>query len=1177
MQNRNLNYMPNLNISAPLKSLFVTVLLIISGLMVMTILPFTGNVEAQTTTEPGWSTIFDYDVGDFPEHFTTGDVNNDGFLDVVVANLFDDTVTVYFNNGRGKLINRTDFITGTSGNGPRCVVVADVREDNNGDLDIMVSNHYGGTLTVLYNDGTGNFTNPINFSALTDPVWIEAADLNGDGYIDIVCNDFYKNKIGIMFNDQNGGFKLTDTYNVGTHPREFCIADIDGDGDIDIISADLLDDTITVLENIGLGIFTEKDKYKSDPGPRSIAAGDIDGDGDIDIVTANRHADTISILKNSDTIPGNFSSRIEYDCGDTPIKVIVKDIDMDGDLDIAVINLHDNNVQVFNNSGKGNFPSTYLFYMHPGPYHIEIEDLDNDADNDIIISSAYKDKLLTVFRDLPPNIVITEPDGVKDEADLSYTIKWIGKDPDEHNVLSVDIFYNIRLTGDKAAGGRGNSGNDGWLELPNTKIEPMPSNPRQTPTEGEGVIYGIPIVFGTDNDGEYEWDCSLVDNGSYQLAATIYDDYGNYHSVASKYNVTITHNVPPKLIILNPPDNKTVAAHTSFTIRWADSDPDDNAIINISYDNDNDTENGNKGRLLSLRYENKDGDNDKFKWKTSSVPEGEYYIVFEITDGHRDTIINYSDGKVKINHDISMNDEPDITILEPNGVEDMVDASYFIAWIDSDEDDDAEITLYYDDDDADFNGVPIIEGIMEDDDGKASDGTEINMHVWNTSALDDGDYYIYGKIEDGIHSPYYNYSSGPLTISHTINNTKPTIKILEPDGIQDDDIDKAFVIKWDDTDPDDNAVIKLYYSPLKEYFSGQFVEGAWDIPEDNEDDYFIWVTSEIPNGDYYIYALITDNRNDIGKSMSKGPITIKHPEGPEPTENEDPFIEIVEPDGLNDIANVSYRITWVDYDPDDDAFISIYYDLNSSGLKGQLIQNLLSENGEMDEFMWNTLYLPEGDYYIYAIINDGKNPEFSDYSRGPITIDHHLVAPTDIIIPPKARISSPRPNAHYKSGEEVIFDGSESEGHGSIAYTWHSDRDGELSTTSSFIQILSPGTHKIKLYILDVNGQSDTTTVIITVTEEGKVDEIIEGVDDWVIYTFLAMIILLIIIIVAIGVLGKKKPKEEDEDKAKSKKDEDKEPKKGAKASKSAPKDKPKPTKNPKLSPKPNLEPKPKK
>jgi hypothetical protein len=1108
--------------------------------------PFTGNTSAISTSVEGWTTSFDYPVGDFPEHFAVGDVDGDGFKDAVVANLFDDTVSVYYNDGKGKFVNRTDFITGSSGNGPRCVVIADVGEDFwTSDPDIIVANYYGGTIAVLRNDGVGNFSKPINYTCLDDPTWIEVTDLNNDGYIDIISNSFFKNQVGILLNDMTGNFTSGNSYSVGTHPREFTIADIEGDSDMDIITVDTLDDKITVLENIGGGNFKLFDRYKTDGGPRSISAGDINGNGDIDLVIACRHSDTVSVLINRGD--GNYSARYDYDTGKTPIKVQVGDVDNDGDNDILCLNLKVNQMRVFNNSGSGNFPNNYNFLLHPGPYHVEIADLDNDADNDLIIVSAYKDVLLTVYHDFPPRIEITEPDGIDDKADLTYTIKWIGTDPDEHNILAVDLFYNMRMTeGEGDIPGRGT---------------------RQGETGGEtNVVFGIPIVYGTENDGEYEWDCSQVPNGSYQLGASIYDNYGNYYTAFSKYNVTIDHNVPPKLIILNPSDGEVIKAHSSFTIRWADSDPDDNAIINISYDDDNDTENGNLGRLVSDIEENKDGDNDKYKWITSTVDEGEYYIVFEISDGHRESIINYSDGKVRVTHDPIDFEASDITIVEPNGEDDTVDSSFFISWIDEDEDDDAEITLYYDDDNADFNGIEIVGGIMEDDDGKASDGTEINVYHWNTSALDDGEYYVYGKIEDGFHTAYYNYSSGPLTILHNINNQKPTITILEPDGIQDDAKD-FYTIKWSDDDPDDNAVIKLYYTPIKEYFTGQFVEGANNIQEDDDkaDDFFLWKVSEIEPGDYYIYALITDNRNPIGKAISSGPITVKNVlNGPE---NIPPFIEITEPNGEKDKANASYIIRWVDYDPDDDALISLYFDTNSSGYNGTLILNLISEDGKNDEFLWHISNLPEGDYYIYAEINDGEVIYESDYSRGPITVDHTTKIDNGPIDQPEAKITSPLTNSDFNIDDEIQFDASGTSGDG-LTYLWTSNRDGTLGETYNFRKKLSEGEHQVTLFILDERGQSDSTTIIIRVNSEPEDDVVlVEGLEDWMVYGLIGIIVVLILIIMLAAFVGKgKKKSEKDEGE-----DEGKDEKKG-KIQKGKPPIKPKPGQKPARPPKPKTE-----
>ena len=330
MQDRGKNALKNLDYYKTLKSLIITISIILSGIVLMVNTPFTGNTSAISTSVEGWTTSFDYPVGDFPEHFAVGDVDGDGFKDAVVANLFDDTVSVYYNDGKGKFVNRTDFITGSSGNGPRCVVIADVGEDlGTSDPDILVANYYGGTIAVLRNNGLGNFSKPVNYTCLNDPTWIEVTDLNNDGYIDIISNSFFKNQVGILLNDMTGNFVSGNSYSVGTHPREFTIADIEGDSDMDIITCDILDNKITVLENIGGGNFKLFDRYKTDGGPRSISAGDMNGNGHIDLVIACRHSDTVSVLINRGD--GNYSARYDYDTGKTPIKVQVGDVDNDGD------------------------------------------------------------------------------------------------------------------------------------------------------------------------------------------------------------------------------------------------------------------------------------------------------------------------------------------------------------------------------------------------------------------------------------------------------------------------------------------------------------------------------------------------------------------------------------------------------------------------------------------------------------------------------------------------------------------------------------------------------------------------------------------------------------------------------------------------------------------------------
>ena len=104
-----------------------------------------------------------------------------------------------------------------------------------------------------------------------------------------------------------------------------------------------------------------------------------------------------------------------------------------------------------------------------------------------------------------------------------------------------------------------------------------------------------------------------------------------------------------------------------------------------------------------------------------------------------------------------------------------------------------------------------------------------------------------------------------------------------------------------------------------------------------------------------------------------------------------PAITIVEPNGLNDIVDESFTIQWEDEDPDSDATISLYYDTDNTGADGILITLGLSEDpdGVDDQFTWDTSTIMEGDYYIYAVIDDGVTPAVTAYSPGPVTVFHN--------------------------------------------------------------------------------------------------------------------------------------------------------------------------------------------
>jgi hypothetical protein len=89
-------------------------------------------------------------------------------------------------------------------------------------------------------------------------------------------------------------------------------------------------------------------------------------------------------------------------------------------------------------------------------------------------------------------------------------------------------------------------------------------------------------------------------------------------------------------------------------------------------------------------------------------------------------------------------------------VERKANKQFEIKWQDSDPDKNGQISLYYDDDNLDANGVLIAKNISEDD--------LTNKHVWNAQNIKSGNYYIYGVLEDDENTPVISYTKHPVKI-----------------------------------------------------------------------------------------------------------------------------------------------------------------------------------------------------------------------------------------------------------------------------------------------------------------------------------------------------------------------------------------------------------------------------
>jgi hypothetical protein len=133
--------------------------------------------------------------------------------------------------------------------------------------------------------------------------------------------------------------------------------------------------------------------------------------------------------------------------------------------------------------------------------------------------------------------------------------------------------------------------------------------------------------------------------------------------LTTTYTITVsgrggTTSAQATVVVVNPPsirvtepDGNDDNAHTSYTIRWTDKDDDSDAVISLYYDINN---SGADGTLIVGGIdENPDGLDDRYEWDTTNIPAGAYYVYALIDDGINDSMIDYSNGVVTIDHTVT--------------------------------------------------------------------------------------------------------------------------------------------------------------------------------------------------------------------------------------------------------------------------------------------------------------------------------------------------------------------------------------------------------------------------------------------------------------------------------------------------------------------------------------------
>ncbi|MGE7416486.1 beta strand repeat-containing protein, partial [Methylobacterium tarhaniae] len=430
-------------------------------------------------------------AGSQPASVTTADVNRDGKADLVVASYGSSNLSVLLGNGDGTFQAQQTFGTGTA-SGPRSVVVADVNRD--GKLDLVSANIDSNAVSVLLGNGDGTFQAQQSYSigAGSQPSSVAVADVDGDGTLDLVVTNLGKSSVSVLSGNGNGTFQTPQTLGTGSKPIFAAVADLNGDGKRDVVTANQGAGNVSVLLGAGgvritavTASVTSGTKVKADtpliltvttdtptvtvdtaggtpfltlnngkqatyigtdgpgklqftytvaagddttglkvtgltlnggkigaPGtivlsqgtppstdstPVAVTSADVDGDGKLDLITANNGNKTLSLLLGNGD--GTFKAQQTLTAGfiaqQKPVSVTTADYNKDGKLDIVYSMNGYTAAGVLIGNGDGTFKSPSTMSTGGGnagdPRSVTVADVNRDGNLDIITANAGAD------------------------------------------------------------------------------------------------------------------------------------------------------------------------------------------------------------------------------------------------------------------------------------------------------------------------------------------------------------------------------------------------------------------------------------------------------------------------------------------------------------------------------------------------------------------------------------------------------------------------------------------------------------------------------------------------------------------------------------------------------------------------------------------------------------------
>ncbi|SHI61993.1 hypothetical protein SAMN05444280_10421 [Tangfeifania diversioriginum] len=265
----------------------------------------------------------------------------------------------------------------------------------------------------------------------------------------------------------------------------------------------------------------------------------------------------------------------------------------------------------------------------------------------------------------------------------------------------------------------------------------------------------------------------------------------------------------------------------------------------------------------------------------------------------------------------------------------------------------AQLSLYYDDDNIGFNGIKIDEINLEQ---------EIDKYQWNTSKISNGAYFIYGVLDDNVNAPIKVYAPNSIRIESE-NAPSPPYDlnyILQNDTLK---------LQWKYSQNED-VNFNVYYSENDQFLN---TTNSFNAGKKNH-----LLLSELISGKIYHFSVSAINENNVESKLSTSIKVTYHKKN----QNNPPNINEVITPGFVYVDSIFLGQIYAN-DADGDQLIFYTYEA--------------PENLKIDNYgviNWQPTKEDIGFHTFYVFVSDEHNTQ--DSAKITITVKDNIVSLPEI-------------------------------------------------------------------------------------------------------------------------------------------------------------------------------------